>query len=1508
MTFKSLLGAIFILLCLLLHSAWATAEDPRDFTRKTLKTILSGDLEGGAAFLASMKAAHGSEAPWLPYFKLLEGQAAASEGKSPEGAWDEALALFRSSNDAWGVGVTLLRRGSWRKEKQQNSEAEKDLEESGRLLKAEKEHLYAGAAEFQYALLCRASGRAADADKAMESAILSFQRAGDTMKEGAACLTWSSSLFLEGKYEKALTTAEKAAELLGKTDNTHFYGLALVQLSNTLAMLGREEEGLAPLEKALLLPLDKETEAQVLETKGETLFSLGRGTQALGAYEKALAACEKNGEKKAGLHLKRATILHTLGKVKEALQEAAEARAIYASSGNRPGEAKALLMAGDIAFERCQAEQGFQDYEKALRLAAESGDRALEAKIQAYTGVQWYFLGDYQKAVAPLLKACAYYDAAKNPALVSEACYALVSLGNLFAATGDGARGEEALKAALALSTALNYREGVLSALESLATLAMARGDAPGAEKIFKQALEKAQSGGLRLRLPLLETALGGCCEHMSRIEEAKAHYEASLSLNRSLGYRKGEASDLVNIGFMAYWHRGDMDAAEKEYRKALAIYEELDDPRGIVMVLQFIGDLYKNRGHSPEALAYYRKALDLAEEKGLERERGVAQYTIGYYLLILGDPEKGFSLMEEAARFFASRGLVGDAAQASLNLADIILLNLGNAAKARKHLSSARALFEKTGDREGLWQCRLTEAKILGEENEFEESALEFHRLYQEARKAGNLRLIVTYLMTLLSMSSGTDMLSPELLLGYASEALALSEQAGEVKINILLSLAVAGKLTSLWQYDMAYLDKAQALLEKASKEAERLRNPELSGDILIGLADLAFEREDLEDAEKKLLHAEKLVVNAPNLSVKINERLLRVYCRNKDRQKAGEIVNTLRNLSASQSNIRQKSEILKNIILYYSAVEDYDSIAPLLREKSAFDRLHYRVFEQVPNLSDQGLLAEKEGDRKAQKLPDEAEKCYQKALDYYDEAIKLSEKLLGTIKSEAKLLELSESLQSPYGGTIRILLRKNEKEKAFGLSERDRARAFLQTVGRSFWPAPSGGKVREKMVSLMEGMREYEGLLNALSKPPGEAMAGISPVLPGAEVAFAPTGAPETKRSASFAGRSSILAPPEVPKSYIDQYYAKYQEALAILNMENQRLYHTKAVKPASLAAIQEDLDDDTVMLAYYVEARETFLFIITRHGMEAKVIGKNHGDLRSLTNDAKSLIRRDAEKKLPESSAMVKKKLSELHALLIAPAEPFFEKAKRLVIVPHRFLNNLPFSALLDRSGKPLVMDRTIVTLPSASVLVEIRKRPGAPPGSAHLVAFALGNEKVGSMSPLPATKLEVEKLGALFPSASLKEEKEFTRDSVREYAPGASYLHFATHGVLNERNPLLSGIATCDGVMNLNDLGSINLGHCRLATLSACETALGRITSGDDMIGISRTLIYCGAPTVLASLWSVADESTAKLMGYFYEALARSTGKDEALREAQVRLIKEYPLPFHWAPFIMIGDWK
>ena len=178
-------------------------------------------------------------------------------------------------------------------------------------------------------------------------------------------------------------------------------------------------------------------------------------------------------------------------------------------------------------------------------------------------------------------------------------------------------------------------------------------------------------------------------------------------------------------------------------------------------------------------------------------------------------------------------------------------------------------------------------------------------------------------------------------------------------------------------------------------------------------------------------------------------------------------------------------------------------------------------------------------------------------------------------------------------------------------------------------------------------------------------------------------------------------------------------------------------------------------------------------------------------------------------------------------------------------------------------------------------------------------------------LPFAQKEVEKISTLYKEPTVFYRKDANEDIAKSKPAGFDIIHFASHAEFSDIDPMYSNIRLAkgeneDGRFETAEVFSLNI-KPYLVVLSACKTGVGAVTSGDEIIGMNRAWIYAGTPSVISSLWSVSDISTAMLMEDFYKNL-KGKPKDEALRDAEISLIKnkDYSHPFYWAPFYLTGD--
>ena len=253
-----------------------------------------------------------------------------------------------------------------------------------------------------------------------------------------------------------------------------------------------------------------------------------------------------------------------------------------------------------------------------------------------------------------------------------------------------------------------------------------------------------------------------------------------------------------------------------------------------------------------------------------------------------------------------------------------------------------------------------------------------------------------------------------------------------------------------------------------------------------------------------------------------------------------------------------------------------------------------------------------------------------------------------------------------------------------------------------------------------------------------------------------------------------------------------------------------------------------------------------------------------------------------------------LGELYDELIAPIRRRLD-GRHLVIVPHGILHYLPFHAFHD--GKDFLIDTNTVSY--------------APSAAVYALTHARGERtEAGSLvlgvpdAQAPLIQAEVEAVHEVLGDSELHLGNSVNHALLFRLAPKSRLIHIATHGSFRPDNPMFSGIRLGDGYLYLYELYQMRL-RADLLTLSGCATGLNVIAAGDELLGLIRGALYAGARSLLLSLWDVNDRSTAQFMTSFYSCLVQGQNKATAFATATKKLRQDYPHPYFWASFILVG---
>ena len=438
-------------------------------------------------------------------------------------------------------------------------------------------------------------------------------------------------------------------------------------------------------------------------------------------------------------------------------------------------------------------------------------------------------------------------------------------------------------------------------------------------------------------------------------------------------------------------------------------------------------------------------------------------------------------------------------------------------------------------------------------------------------------------------------------------------------------------------------------------------------------------------------------------------------------------------------------------------------------------------------------------------------------------------------------------------YGVTVVLHLHRKEAALGFEYMERARARTFLDQV---------------------HGVRPP-----ALARKDSELSARAESLLKRISELERQTGGTEEQRLATA--------------SEIAARRRDYALLMPMIQAQNPALAGALPSSTLSLAEVQRRLDADTTLLVYFFALNQKFVGVLTSSTYRFVPLEFSDEELQNSIDvfwDFPDLSLRPAI-------------AGKLYNMLLAPVQKVVT-TKRIGIVPFAALHYIPFGALFD-GQRYFGEGRSLFYLPSASMIPDLRasRRASLLAGYSDLLAFS-----ASTVPPLLRYADEAASESAkLFQGKTLLREAA-TVEQVREMLPHSKSVLLIGHGEMLPESPLFSRIHLADGPLEVRDVYTMNLQQTDLVFLSGCETHRGEGSRGDDIVGLSRAFLAAGARTVIATLWSVDEQATTRLITRFYHHLHDGLAKAAALSAAQldIRSDPSYSHPYYWAAFILTGD--
>ena len=550
--------------------------------------------------------------------------------------------------------------------------------------------------------------------------------------------------------------------------------------------------------------------------------------------------------------------------------------------------------------------------------------------------------------------------------------------------------------------------------------------------------------------------------------------------------------------------------------------------------------------------------------------------------------------------------------------------------------------------------------------------------------------------------------------------------------------------------------------------------------------------------------------------------------------------------------------------------------------------------------------------------------EKDYEKALNYFEEALKIIEKERQALRLSGEATGFLARNRSYYDEYIETLYlyytdkRKTSiKDDLFSIIEKIKERNFADSLIESHASLERhiSKELRDKELNILGKISRYN-----------------------TEVNYAET---EEQLQNALQHRNGAEQELEELK----------------LEIRSKNPAYAKLVYPESAGTNQLKKlvnAQGTTLVSYFIQGKYLYTFCLTNRDIQVWRT-EDAGNVNRQTKLLLDLMKTPD----PSKAGNLKATASSLYRKLLLPVQNAGELGKQLIIIPDEILYYLPFEVLIKPNGKYVVEEHNIIYGPSATSLMLLNPpkkafkneffamanpaatQPDNPDDpDSELLSTERGFDTITMKTPLPYTEDEVKNISSLFDAGSCKsfigkdaKEEVVKNTDLTEYR----FLHFATHGVFDEDNPYRSGLLLSidddpqeDGLLQYREIYNLKT-ESELVVLSACKTGMGKVVKGDGLIGISRGFLVSGAGSVVVSLWNVSDVSTAFMMSEFYKnIIVRKMPKSEALRQAKITLIRMktgavssergvagitagrkttqaagFSHPYFWGAFIIIG---
>jgi CHAT domain-containing protein/Tfp pilus assembly protein PilF len=1015
------------------------------------------------------------------------------------------------------------------------------------------------------------------------------------------------------------------------------------------------------------------------------------------------------------------------------------------------------------------------------------------------------------------------------------------------------------------------------------------------------------------------------------KIDELRAATAQDKSLVAA-GILIAEGIRLRNQPAADSWHK-----AIEKYQQSIPLCQAAKNPAWEATALYLISGAFIALGEKQKALDFANQALPLAQAAATlpdeqQRRMGlrVEAYTldtIGQIHIEFGDKKQALDRFNQALPLRRASGdRVGEIS--TLNNMGMAYGYMGDWPKALDFFNQARQIVSQLGDRTKEASLLNNLCVIYGDLGEYKK-ALDFCQQALLIRRDLNDRSSQAIVLN----NMGTDYSSLgeyQKALDVYTQAHAIHKDMSQFQGQAIALNNIAWVYGTLGEYQKA-IDIYSEALEICRTTGDQYREAVVLGNIAANYADKKDFRKALE-INQQVLGLRRAVNSREGEAITLNN-LANNYSNLGEKQKALDYYQQAVALHRTVGNPRQLAIALKNIGALYRDLGETQKALDYFNEGLQMARSIGDRNNEAGILAHLARLERDRGNPSA-------------ARSLIEEALAAVESLRINVKSQQLRASFFASVRKYHEFNIDLLMRLHKERPSEGFdaaavqaSEKSRARSLLELL------TEASGEIRQGVdPSLLDRERILRQSISAKADGQMRLLSG--------------------KHSEDQAAAAA---------KEIDALTTDYEQVQAQIRQTSPRYAALTEPTPLNLKAIQSGLlDDETLLLEYALGEEKSFLWAVTPTAISsfelpprAEIESAARRVYEMLTVRNQTIASESPEqrrKRIEQADAEYPTAAAALSRMLLGPAAAEL-KNKRLLIVGEGVLQYTAFAALPapvappGGVSSPLIADHEIISLPSASVLAVLRRETagrkptdksiavfadpvfdsndprirlsGKEPASTDKETASMGDVKrsanesgLGDFARLRFSRQEADQIARFAAENKKLEAVDFAASRATAISPElAQYaiLHFATHGLINNQHPELSGVVFSlvdrqgrpqNGFLRLYDIYNLKL-QADLVVLSACQTALGKEIKGEGLVGLTRGFMYAGVPRLVASLWQIDDRATAELMRRFYEGLLEKRLRPAAaLRAAQVSMWqdKRWQAPRYWAAFTLQGEWK